>query len=136
MRTIFSLCLILLSWVAVAEPVFPVVVKITIDDDITSVMADYVKESILFANSKKAKALVVELDTPGGVLNATRNIVQYMLSAHLPVIVYIGPSGARAGSAGVFITLAADVAAMAPSTHIGAAHPVNAWGNDIEGDMV
>ncbi len=135
MRVIYSLFFVLFSFMVLAKPVLPVVIKVTIDDDITSVMADYIKESILFAQAKHAQALLIVLDTPGGLLEATRNIVKDMLSAHMPVIVYIGPSGARAGSAGVFITLAADVAAMAPSTHIGAAHPVNSFGGDIDGDM-
>jgi membrane-bound serine protease (ClpP class) len=76
------------------------------------------------AQEKGAEALVVRLDTPGGLLSTTRDIVQAELNAKVPIVVWVGPPGARAGSAGVFITMAAHVAAMAPSTNIGAAHPV------------
>ncbi|HYS09398.1 MAG TPA: nodulation protein NfeD [Myxococcales bacterium] len=76
------------------------------------------------AQDKGAEALVLRLDTPGGLLSTTRDIVQAELSAKVPIVVWVGPPGARAGSAGVFITMAAHVAAMAPSTNIGAAHPV------------
>ncbi len=76
------------------------------------------------AEEKGAEALVVRLDTPGGVLSTTRDIVQAELTAKVPVVLWVGPPGARAGSAGVFITLAAHVATMAPSSNIGAAHPV------------
>jgi membrane-bound serine protease (ClpP class) len=76
------------------------------------------------AEDKGAEALVVRLDTPGGALSATRDVVQAELSAKVPIVFWVGPPGARAGSAGVFLTLAAHIAAMAPSTSIGAAHPV------------
>ena len=82
------------------------------------------------AEEKGAEALVVRLDTPGGLLSTTRDIVQAELNAKIPIVVWVGPPGARAGSAGVFITLAAHVAAMAPSTNIGAAHPVGLGGEE------
>ena len=82
-----------------------------------------------------AAALLIELDTPGGLLPSARAIVKDLLAAPIPVIVYVAPSGAGAGSAGVFITMAAHVAAMAPGTSIGAAHPVGGQGEDIEGTM-
>jgi len=84
------------------------------------------------AQEKGAEALVVRLDTPGGLLSTTRDIVQAELNAKVPIVVWVGPPGARAGSAGVFITLAAHVAAMAPSTNIGAAHPVGLGSPDDE----
>jgi membrane-bound serine protease (ClpP class) len=84
------------------------------------------------AQEKGAEALVVRLDTPGGLLSTTRDIVQAELNAKVPIVVWVGPPGARAGSAGVFITLAAHVAAMAPSTNIGAAHPVGLGGSEEE----
>jgi len=82
------------------------------------------------AEEKGAEALVVRLDTPGGVLSTTRDIVQAELSARVPIVFWVGPPGARAGSAGVFLTLAAHIAAMAPSSNIGAAHPVVLGGPD------
>lgn len=82
------------------------------------------------AEDKGAEALVVRLDTPGGLLSTTRDVVQAELSAKVPIVFWVGPPGARAGSAGVFLTLAAHVAAMAPSTSIGAAHPVGIGSSD------
>lgn len=82
------------------------------------------------AEDKGAEALVVRLDTPGGLLSTTRDVVQAELSAKVPIVLWVGPPGARAGSAGVFLTLAAHVAAMAPSTSIGAAHPVGIGSSD------
>jgi membrane-bound serine protease (ClpP class) len=79
--------------------------------------------------------LIIQLDTPGGLVDSTRAIVKEMLATPVPVIVYVAPSGARAGSAGVFITLAAHVAAMAPATNIGAAHPVAGTGEEVKGAM-
>lgn len=102
-----------------------VVYRIQITDDIISpVIAEYVSSSIKKAQSDSAVCLIVELDTPGGLLSSTRTIVRDIMNARVPVVVYVAPRGARAGSAGVFITLAAHIAAMAPSTNIGAAHPV------------
>jgi len=94
------------------------------DDTINPVTAEYIIESIEKAYQEGAECLIIELDTPGGLLTSTRLIVKKILSAKIPVVVYIYPSGSRAGSAGVFITYASHIAAMAPSTNIGAAHPV------------
>ena len=90
--------------------------------------AAYLIDAIHRAESENALALVVRLDTPGGLLSSTREIVQEELSARVPLVFWVGPPGARAGSAGVFLTMAAHVAAMAPSTNIGAAHPVSLGG--------
>lgn len=89
---------------------------------------DYLKHGIENAEKATAEAVIVELNTPGGLLEATRSIVTTFLNAKVPVVVYVAPSGARAASAGVFITLAAHVAVMAPGTNIGAAHPVSTQG--------
>jgi membrane-bound serine protease (ClpP class) len=94
------------------------------DATINPVTAEYIMEAIDRAAAAEAQCLVIRLDTPGGLLSSTRTIVKKMLSAKIPVVVYIAPAGARAGSAGVFLTYASHVAAMAPSTNIGAAHPV------------
>jgi membrane-bound serine protease (ClpP class) len=102
---------------------------------VDQVMAGYLREGIADAATDGAAAVVIRLDTPGGSLDSTRDIVQSLLDAPLPVIVWVAPSGARAASAGTFITLAAHVAAMAPGTNIGAATPVGGQGEDIEGDM-
>jgi len=102
-----------------------VVHVIEIDDaTINPVTAKYISNSIDGAVASKAQCLIIKLDTPGGLLTSTRSIVKKILSSRVPVVVYISPSGSRAGSAGVFITYASNIAAMAPSTNIGAAHPV------------
>lgn len=100
------------------------VVSITIDGTINPATADFMHRAIGKATSENARCLLVHLNTPGGLLQSTRTIVGDMLGSEVPVIVYVSPAGSRAGSAGVFITLAAHVAAMAPGTNIGAAHPV------------
>ncbi len=98
---------------------------IKIDDQVINpVIAEYIIQAINRAEKEEAQCLIIELDTPGGLLSSTRKIVKELMNADLPVVVYVAPQGARAGSAGVFITLAAHIAAMAPSTNIGAAHPV------------
>ena len=108
---------------------------IVIDGGINPAVNDYIRESIQRAHAGNARALIIQLDTPGGLLSSTRSIVKEMLSAPLPVIVYVAPSGAGAGSAGVFITMAANIAAMAPGTNIGAAHPVAGSGQEVKGVM-
>ena len=94
------------------------------DDSINPVTAEYITRGIDKAYQNEAQCLIIKLDTPGGLLNSTRLIVKKMLTSKIPIVVYISPSGSRAGSAGVFITYASHIAAMAPSTNIGAAHPV------------
>jgi membrane-bound serine protease (ClpP class) len=96
---------------------------------------DFIRESIARAKSNGARALIIQLDTPGGLLSSTRTIVKEILSSPVPVIVYVAPSGAGAGSAGVFITMSGHVAAMAPGTNIGAAHPVAGGGQEVKGVM-
>src|SRR3989338_3259413 len=98
------------------------------DDTINPVTAQYIADAIDQAAKAGSECLIVELDTPGGLVSSTRSIVQSIMAAPIPVVVYVAPSGARAGSAGVFITYASHVAAMAPSTNIGAAHPVSIQG--------
>ena len=109
--------------------------RIIIDGPISPATDDFITSAIELADDGGALALVVQLDTPGGLLQSTKTIVQAILSAPLPVIVYVAPGGASATSAGVFITLSGHIAAMAPGTTIGAAHPVSGGGADIEGDM-
>ena len=101
---------------------------INVDAPITPVVSEYIIKSIDTASRNSAEAIIIQLDTPGGLVDSMREIVKKMLSADIPVVVYVAPAGARAASAGVFITIAANIAAMAPSTHIGAAHPVTMEG--------
>jgi membrane-bound serine protease (ClpP class) len=102
---------------------------------INPVIVEYMRDGIERAQQDNATAVIFQLDTPGGLVDSTRLIVKALLNASIPVVVYVAPSGARAASAGTFVTLAGHVAAMAPGTNIGAAHPVSGEGKDIEGDM-
>jgi len=113
----------------------PSVIRITVDSIIHPVAAEYVIESLAEADRRHVNAVVIELSTPGGLLTSTRDIFTAMLSTDSPVVVYVSPSGAQAASAGFFILMAADVAAMAPGTNTGAAHPVAGSGEEIEGTM-
>jgi len=111
------------------------VLRLTIDGTINPATVTYIHEGLQAAQARGAGAVLIELDTPGGLLESTKLIVKEMLAAPLPVIVWVAPSGGGATSAGVFITLAAHVAAMAPGTNIGAAHPVGGQGENIDGAM-
>ncbi|MFN3480808.1 MAG: NfeD family protein [Thermodesulfovibrionales bacterium] len=112
----------------------PEVMVITVNGVINPVTAEYITKSIKEAVKKNAEALIIELDTPGGLDTSMRNIVKEIIGSDVPVVVYVAPSGARAASAGAFITLSAHVAAMAPGTNIGAAHPV-AMGEKMDKTM-
>ena len=135
----FSLVFIGLFVTILFSPVTPLsadsrdVYIIQLDDaTINPVTADYIIHAIDKASGANAQCLIVELDTPGGLLTSTRSIVKSIMASQIPVVIYIYPSGSRAGSAGVFITYASHVAAMAHSTNIGAAHPVNLGGQKTE----
>ena len=101
------------------------VISIKIDRTINPSSAAFIKDGIKKAENENAECLLIHLNTPGGLLRSTRIIVSEMLESNVPVVVFVSPAGAHAGSAGVFITLAAHIAAMAPGTNIGAAHPVS-----------
>jgi membrane-bound serine protease (ClpP class) len=103
---------------------------IRIDGAINPLAAEYILNAIDNARKAEAECLIVEMDTPGGLLESTRTITKAILASEIPVVIYVAPSGARAASAGVFISYAAHIAAMAPSTNIGAAHPVNFMGGE------
>lgn len=104
-------------------------VSIKIDGTINPVAADFIHRAIEKTQNEKAQCLIIHLNTPGGLLQSTRIIVSDILESPVPVVVYVAPAGAHSGSAGVFITLAAHIAAMAPGTNIGAAHPVEMQGS-------
>jgi membrane-bound serine protease (ClpP class) len=103
--------------------------------DVNPVMERYIDRGIDQAEDAKAIAVVIELDTPGGLMSSMEDIVKRIENDRIPVIVYVSPKGAKAASAGTFITMAANIAAMAPSTRIGAASPVGTGGEDIEGTL-
>jgi membrane-bound serine protease (ClpP class) len=101
------------------------VLMIEVDGIINPATAKFITNAIDEAAVQNAQCLIIELDTPGGLMESMRLIVKKILTSTVPVVVYVGPRGARAASAGVFITMAAHIAVMAPSTHMGAAHPVS-----------
>jgi membrane-bound serine protease (ClpP class) len=109
---------------------------LTVDGTIVPVIADYVDRGISQAEENNASVCVIELDTPGGLLDSTDKIVKKIMNADVPIVVYVTPKGAWAASAGTFITLSANIAAMTPGTTIGAAHPVSAGGEEIPEDQM
>ncbi len=142
LRFLFSLSTIAASALLVfADPPAPAigtaspVVVATYEGVINPVAAEYLHDALTFAEANGAQALIVQLDTPGGLDTSMRLIVKDFTGSPIPVVVYVSPSGGRAASAGVFITLAAPVAAMAPGTNIGAAHPVAMGGGEMDKTM-
>jgi membrane-bound serine protease (ClpP class) len=120
---------------ALADDAQPKVYALPTSGIVDQVMSGYIHDGIAKAYNEGASAALIELNTPGGDLTATRDIVTTMLNAPLPVIVWVGPSGARAASAGTFITLAGNIATMAPGTNIGAATPIDSSGQNIGTDL-
>jgi len=119
--------LLLLAAVSSAD-----VLRITVDDAIQPVTAEYIGRALALAAANHDQAVVIEINTPGGLVESTREIIDKIVASSVPVIVYVTPAGSRAGSAGIFILEAADVAAMAPGTNAGAAHPVTLFGKPDE----
>jgi membrane-bound serine protease (ClpP class) len=117
------LAFLLLGTAARAE-----VLKIVVDDTIQPITEEYIARAIDEAARRGDQAVLIEINTPGGLVESTRQIIEKITTSKVPVIIYVAPSGARAGSAGIFILEAADVAAMAPGTNAGAAHPVMLFG--------
>src|SRR5438309_3519513 len=117
-----------------ADAAAPVLVGY-INGEINPITARYVDRVVSDGEADNAAAVVFVIDTPGGLIDSTYQITARFLATRVPIVTFVAPSGARAASAGTFITMAAHVAAMAPGTNIGAAHPVSGEGKDIEGDM-
>src|SRR5438270_4009768 len=111
------------------------VLKITVHDTIHPITDEYLGRALAKAQQEKDQAVLIEINTPGGLLDSTRDIIEKIVASPVPVIIYVTPSGSRAASAGFFILESADVAAMAPGTNTGAAHPVGPFGGDIQGAM-
>jgi len=122
------------SLIAAASPT--TVEVLTVDGTIVPVIADYIDRGISQAEENGATVCIIELDTPGGLLDSTEKIVQRIMNADVPIVVYVSPKAAWAASAGTFITLSAHIAAMTPGTTIGAAHPVSAGGEEIPEDQM
>ncbi len=132
MRIAFTSLALLLFCVATAAAGKVSLIKV--DGAIGPATAGYISRSIAEAETQSAQCLIIQLNTPGGLLDSTQKIVQSFLGSNVPVVVYVAPIGATATSAGCFITIAASVSAMAPATTIGAAHPVSLGGNPIGGE--
>src|SRR6266568_8151299 len=126
-RNLASLCAVValvFGGASVVDAQQPFVEKLVLDGTIQPISAGMLNRAIAHANSDGAAALLIEMNTPGGLVESMRTMAGAILSSHVPVIVYVAPAGARAGSAGFFLLEAADVAAMAPGTNAGAAHVV------------
>ncbi len=134
-RICFILSCGLLTLVTSSLAIANSIVKIRVDDTIQPITAEYIDRAIEHARQTNADAVLIELSTPGGLLDSTRTIIEKILASPVPVIIYVAPSGARAASAGFFILEAADVAAMAPGTNTGAAHPVTLGGEKMDDTM-
>jgi membrane-bound serine protease (ClpP class) len=134
MKRALSLLLLMCSAVA-CQAQQPRVILIHLDDTIQPISADYVARGLTMAAEQHANAVLIEINTPGGLLESMRQIVGKVIASPVPVIAYVAPSGARAGSAGFFILESSDVAAMAPGTNAGAAHPVVEGGAKLDDIM-
>src|SRR5271165_1510776 len=111
------------------------VLKIVVNDSIHPITDEYIGRAIAEAERNKDHAVLIEINTPGGLLESTRNIIEKILASPVPVIIYVTPGGGRAASAGFFILESADIAAMAPGTNTGAAHPVTLGGGNVDDVM-
>jgi len=118
-----------------ALPASAEVLKIVVNDAIHPITTEYITRAIAEAEKNKDEALLIEINTPGGLLDSTRDIIERIVASPVPVIIYVTPSGSRAASAGFFILESADVAAMAPGTNTGAAHPVTLGGGKMDDVM-
>jgi membrane-bound serine protease (ClpP class) len=124
MNRLLSVLILTCCWTLAGQAQQPRVIVIHLDDTIQPISADYMARGLEAAATQHANAALIEIDTPGGLLDSMRQMVSKVIASPVPVIVYVAPSGARAGSAGFFLLEAADVAAMAPGSNAGAAHPV------------
>jgi membrane-bound serine protease (ClpP class) len=118
-----------------ASAASPHIEEVDLNGDINNIMSAYIESGVRRAESDRADALLVVMNTPGGISTSMDEIVTNLLNSKVPVIVYVYPSGARAASAGLFVAQAADVLAMAPGTNIGSAHPIQATGENLTGDL-
>ena len=132
-----SIGVVFVGWLllAIASSASAQVLKIVVDDTIQPITDEYIGRAIAEAQRHKDQALLIEISTPGGLLDSTRSIIEKIVASPVPVIIYVAPSGSRAASAGFFILESADVAAMAPGTNTGAAHPVNLGGGKMDDVM-
>jgi membrane-bound serine protease (ClpP class) len=135
-RSVFSRILFgLLAWCFLGSVSSAEVLKIVVDDTIQPVTEEYIARAINEAERRNERAILIEINTPGGLVDSTRKIIETITNSSVPVIIYVTPSGSRAASAGFFILESADIAAMAPGTNTGAAHPVTIGGGNLDDVM-
>lgn len=108
------------------------VLKIVLNDTIQPISDEFIGRALAQAKAENAQAVLIQINTPGGLVESTREIIEKIVDSPVPVIVYVSPSGSRAASAGFFILESADIAAMAPGTNTGAAHPVSLTGGKMD----
>lgn len=135
LKKYWPILLAIILWALPAHAHSGDILFITVADAIGPGVAEHIVDTLQRASEEQAAAVIMGLDTPGGLAESMRTIVQAMYACQVPVIVYVSPAGARAASAGVMITMAADIAAMAPGTNIGAAHPVGTGGQEVGESM-
>src|SRR6516164_10733455 len=133
MKFFSSLSLLALLILTASSPAE--VLRVVVDDTIQPITDEYIGRAIAEAGRRKDDALLIELNTPGGLVESTRSIIEEIVASPVPILIYVAPSGSRAASAGFFILESADVAAMAPGTNTGAAHPVSLGGGKIDDVM-
>ena len=126
---VVRLALAMLVWLAI--PAYAEVLKIVLNDTIQPISDEFIGRALAEAKAQNAQALLIQINTPGGLVESTREIIEKIVDSPVPVIVYVSPSGARAASAGFFILESADIGAMAPGTNTGAAHPVSLTGGKM-----
>ncbi len=129
---LMTLSCVLPAKLSAASDASPVVVKLTLHDTIQPITADYLQRGLAEAARLHAQLVILSMGTPGGLLDSTRVMVQAIENSPVPVVIFISPTGSRAGSAGFFLLEAADIAAMAPGTNAGAAHPIVEGGRQID----
>ena len=118
-----------------ASAASPLVLKATLEGEINAATSTYIAQAVQRAESEHAQALLVVMNTPGGLSTSMDDMVTSLLNSRVPVVAYVAPVGARADSAGLFVAQAADVVAMAPGTNVGSAHPITASGGNIGGEL-
>jgi membrane-bound serine protease (ClpP class) len=132
---LFLLCTLVACFLAGSPSAFAQVVKVVLNDTINPVTEEFLGRALAQAQASKAQAVLIEINTPGGLVDSTRGIIEKFFASPIPIVVYVTPSGSRSASAGFFILEAADVAAMAPGTNTGAAHPVMGGGEKMDDVM-
>jgi len=132
---ILPLAVCALSMILASRPASAEILKVVVDDTIQPISEEYIARAIAEAGRRHDEAVLIELNTPGGLVDSTRQIIEHITTSQVPVIIYVTPSGARAASAGFFILESADIAAMAPGTNTGAAHPVILGGGKMDDVM-